>query len=59
MQEITDYLRHEAAVNGETSYKDMLRTPANRHRTLIAVLLGFYSQWSGIAVVRNQLNRLK
>lgn len=55
MQEIMDYLSHEATVKSETSYKDMLHTPANRHRTLLAVLLGFFSQWSGIGVVGLQV----
>lgn len=55
LQEIEDYLRHEAAVSSETTYKDLVRTPSNRHRAIIAVILGFFSQWSGIAVVCNHI----
>lgn len=57
MREIEDYIHTEAAVSSETTFKDMVRTKPNRQRTLIAVLLGFYSQWSGIAVV-GVLNRV-
>ncbi|VUC32423.1 unnamed protein product [Clonostachys rosea] len=51
MREIEDYIRMEAQTSSETTFKDMLRTKPNQRRTLIAILLGFYSQWSGIAVV--------
>ncbi|KAL6234310.1 hypothetical protein BDW75DRAFT_231245 [Aspergillus navahoensis] len=39
----------ESAVS--SSYLDMVKTPGNRHRLLINVTLGIFSQWSGNGVV--------
>ncbi|KGO35900.1 Major facilitator superfamily domain, general substrate transporter [Penicillium expansum] len=51
MQEIMQHM--ETGEEGATKvpWKEMLRTQANRRRTLIAVILGFYSQWSGTGLV--------
>lgn len=38
-------------MNSQSSYFDLFRTPANRRRTLIASILGFYTQWSGNGVI--------
>ncbi|RDW65086.1 MFS general substrate transporter-3 [Coleophoma cylindrospora] len=51
IKEIEEYLRIEALNSRESSYTDLVRTAANRRRALIAVILGFYAQWSGIGVV--------
>ncbi|KAF9893074.1 hypothetical protein FE257_012485 [Aspergillus nanangensis] len=51
MKEIQESLAAEATALSETSWLDLIRTPANRHRTLIAVIVGWFSQWNGIGVV--------
>lgn len=33
------------------SWWELFRTPANRKRTLIAVIVGWFSQWNGVGVV--------
>ncbi|KAB8200199.1 general substrate transporter [Aspergillus parasiticus] len=51
MKEIQESLAAETAALSETSWLDLIRTPANRHRTLIAVIVGWFSQWNGVGVV--------
>jgi hypothetical protein len=51
MQEIANYVRNDSTINSKVKLRDLFRTRSNRQRMLIAVLLGFYSQWSGIGVV--------
>ncbi|KAI0886966.1 general substrate transporter [Annulohypoxylon maeteangense] len=51
MDEIEQALEEEAMVLSTTSWFDLIRTPANRKRTFIAVILGWFSQWNGIGVV--------
>lgn len=51
MQEIMQHLENGKEGGEKTPWKEMLRTKANRRRTIIAVLLGFYSQWSGTGLV--------
>ncbi|PVH74232.1 lactose permease [Cadophora sp. DSE1049] len=51
MKEIEDYIRLESRLSTQTSYFDLVRTAANRRRALIAVILGFFTQWTGIGVV--------
>ncbi|KAI1443237.1 general substrate transporter [Annulohypoxylon stygium] len=51
MDEIERALEEEATVLSTTSWLDLIRTPANRKRTFIAVILGWFSQWNGIGVV--------
>lgn len=33
------------------SWKEMLATPANRHRSFIAAMVGLFQQWSGNGLV--------
>lgn len=35
----------------KTSWKSLVNTPGNRRRTLIAVCVGSFAQWNGVAVV--------
>ncbi|KAL2825776.1 sugar transporter [Aspergillus cavernicola] len=51
MKEIEDYFAHEETMSRGSSVKDLVRTPGNRRRVLIAVILGFFAQWNGIGVV--------
>lgn len=51
MKEIEESLAMESAALSETSWLDLVRTPANRKRTLIAVTVGWFSQWNGVGVV--------
>ncbi|CAI6091884.1 unnamed protein product [Clonostachys chloroleuca] len=51
IEQIEQSIQQQAAVQSETSYLDLIRTPANRKRTLIAAIVGFFAQWNGAAVV--------
>ncbi|KAH0833758.1 hypothetical protein AYO21_04499 [Fonsecaea monophora] len=51
LKEIEESIRAERLINSETSYVDLIRTPANRKRTFIAVMVGWYATWSGVAVI--------
>lgn len=58
MREVELTLGEEAEALSQSSWLELVRTPANRKRTLIAVILGFFSQWNGVAVVSYYLVRL-
>ncbi|KAE8142489.1 general substrate transporter [Aspergillus pseudotamarii] len=49
--EIHAAITAEKEASSSSSYKDMVKTPGNRHRLLITVTLGIFSQWSGNGVV--------
>ncbi|KAI1409251.1 general substrate transporter [Hypoxylon sp. FL1857] len=51
MDEIERAIAEEAEVLSSTSWLDLIRTPANRKRTFIALILGWFSQWNGVGVV--------
>ncbi|CAI4214114.1 unnamed protein product [Parascedosporium putredinis] len=51
MKQIEENLKAESEALSETSYFDLVRTPANRKRTLIAAIVGFFAQWNGAGVV--------
>ncbi|KAM5345647.1 hypothetical protein ACJ41O_011508 [Fusarium nematophilum] len=51
MQEIEQVLAQEAEVLSAVSWVELVRTPPNRKRTLIAVITGFSAQWNGVGVV--------
>ncbi|EXJ77399.1 hypothetical protein A1O3_09625 [Capronia epimyces CBS 606.96] len=51
ISEIQKAISHEKTIHSETSYLDLVRTKANRKRTLIAVIVGFYGTWAGVAVI--------
>ncbi|EGV65449.1 general substrate transporter [Yamadazyma tenuis ATCC 10573] len=50
MSEIVATLEMEGAAKS-TKWSDLVSTPGNRRRTYIAVSLGVFAQWNGIAVV--------
>ncbi|KAH7014174.1 general substrate transporter [Microdochium trichocladiopsis] len=49
--QIEETVKIETEVLSETSYMDLLRTPANRRRAFIAVIVGFFAQWNGAGVI--------
>lgn len=51
LHEIQGAIAAEKESTTSSSYSDMVKTPGNRHRLLITVSLGIYSQWSGNGVV--------
>ncbi|KAK9427680.1 general substrate transporter [Lipomyces doorenjongii] len=51
IREMEDNIRLEQLINSQSSYLDLIRTPANRRRTFVAAILGFYTQWSGNSVI--------
>lgn len=51
MSEMSENIRLEHQVNSQSSYLDLVRTAPNRKRTLIAVIVGFYGTWGGVAVI--------
>jgi MFS family permease len=56
MREIDESIRLEAQIMSETSYFDLIRTAANRRRTLIAIIVGFWATWGGIALISYYLH---
>lgn len=51
MAEIEAALTSEADSMSQNSWLELVRTPANRKRTLIAVLVGWFAQWNGINII--------
>jgi MFS family permease len=51
MKEIEDSIRLEEQINSQTSYYDLIRSPANRRRTLISVIVGWWATWGGIGLI--------
>ncbi|KAL4993324.1 general substrate transporter [Aspergillus recurvatus] len=51
IHEIREAIAAEKESLASSSYLDMVKTPGNRHRLLITVTLGIFSQWSGNGVV--------
>jgi MFS family permease len=51
IHEIQEAISAEKESAASSSYSDMIKTPGNRHRLLITVTLGIFSQWSGNGVV--------
>jgi hypothetical protein len=48
----------EAEVANNTGWRTLLKTPGNRRRILVLVLLGIFSQWSGNGLVSYYLVRV-
>ncbi|KAH6695082.1 general substrate transporter [Plectosphaerella plurivora] len=48
----------EAEVANNTGWRTLLKTPGNRRRMLVLVLLGIFSQWSGNGLVSYYLVRV-
>jgi MFS family permease len=51
MREIEAVLTEESTILSEVSWLELIRGPANRRRTLIAVITGWFAQWNGVGVV--------
>lgn len=51
IQEIEQAIALEAEVMSSVSWTELVRTPANRKRTIITVIVGWFAQWNGIGVV--------
>ncbi|RKK13267.1 hypothetical protein BFJ66_g14015 [Fusarium oxysporum f. sp. cepae] len=51
MAEIETALTFEADTLSQNSWLDLFRTPANRKRSLIAFIVGWFTQWNGINLV--------
>lgn len=51
MAEIEGALTHEADNMSQNSWLELIRTPANRRRTLIAVIVGWFAQWNGANII--------
>ncbi|KAH6892380.1 general substrate transporter [Thelonectria olida] len=51
MAEIEGAITAEADTMSENSWLELVRTPANRKRTLIAVIVGWFAQWNGINII--------
>lgn len=51
LKEIEENISFEELVISESSYMDLVRTPANRKRTFIAFVVGFGAQWNGGGVI--------
>ncbi|OBS24924.1 hypothetical protein FPOA_05460 [Fusarium poae] len=51
MAEIERALTHEADAMSQNSWLELLRTTANRRRTLIAVIVGWFAQWNGVNLI--------
>lgn len=51
MDEIESVITQESEAISATSWVELVRTPANRRRTLIAVIVGWFAQWNGVGVV--------
>ncbi|KAL4733955.1 general substrate transporter [Aspergillus similis] len=56
IHEIQEAISAEKESAASSSYSDMVKTPGNRHRLLITVTLGIFSQWSGNGVVSYYLS---
>lgn len=51
MREIEAALTYEAEVLSKVSWLELFRSPANRKRALIAIVVGWFAQWNGVGVV--------
>jgi hypothetical protein len=51
MREIEDSIHLEEQINSQASYYDLIRSPANRRRTLISVIVGLRATWGGIGLI--------
>ena len=57
-REIKETLAKEMVYKKSSSYLDFFRTKGNRYRLVVLVSLGFFSQWSGNAIISNYANKL-
>ncbi|KAL6360990.1 hypothetical protein LRP88_04451 [Fusarium phalaenopsidis] len=50
VDEVQQALNEESQEMSQSSWLDLVRGQANRRRTLIAIIVGWFSQWCGVAV---------
>lgn len=52
-REIKETLAMELEAKKQSSYLDFFKTKGNRYRLMVLISLGFFSQWSGNAIISN------
>ena len=57
-REIKETLAKELEHKKSSSYLDFFRTKGNRYRFIVLISLGFFSQWSGNAIISNYASKL-
>ena len=57
-REIKETLGKELEHKKTSSYLDFFRTKGNRYRFVVLISLGFFSQWSGNAIISNYASKL-
>lgn len=57
-REIKETIRLEMESTKNSSYLDFFKTRGNRYRLAILLSLGFFSQWSGNAIISNYSSKL-
>ncbi|KAK1783639.1 general substrate transporter [Copromyces sp. CBS 386.78] len=57
-REIKETIRLEMETSKNSSYFDFFKTRGNRYRLAILLSLGFFSQWSGNAIISNYSGKL-
>lgn len=51
LQEIKEAIESERSAKAGVSYATFLKTPGNRHRLAILIMVGFFSQWVGNGII--------
>ena len=51
MKEISENIRIEKELKSQSRWKDLFSTAANRRRSTIAIVLGFFAQWTGSSII--------
>ncbi|KAJ2906052.1 general substrate transporter [Zalerion maritima] len=57
-REVKETIRMEMESKHNSSYMDFFRTKGNRYRLAVLISLGFFSQWSGNAIISNYISKL-
>ena len=57
-REIKETIRMEYESSKNSSYMDFFKTRGNRYRLAVLLSLGFFSQWSGNAIISNYASKL-
>ncbi|RYP64467.1 hypothetical protein DL769_006660 [Monosporascus sp. CRB-8-3] len=57
-REIQATIKKEMESKANSSYLDFAKTKGNRYRFFVLLSLGFFSQWSGNAIISNYANKL-
>jgi len=57
-REIKETIRLEYEADANSTYVDFFKTKGNRYRLAVLLSLGFFSQWSGNAIISNYSTKL-